>query len=119
MALQSSPWITPAKVLQPRQRVPSWYDAKSLRIPCEPKARPSRSRLVHRAPALVLAQHLGQNLRFKGSPLGRIAAFKIATRNFANTLGLPVDQVTGLIAKRFAAPEDANTNANGQGRQTQ
>jgi len=49
----------------------------------------------------------------------RIAAFKIATRNFANTLGLPVDQVTGLLAKRFAAPEDANTNANGQGRQTQ
>jgi hypothetical protein len=30
---------------------------------------PGTTLMMHGAPALVLAQHLGRNLRFKGSPL--------------------------------------------------
>ena len=30
---------------------------------------PGTTLMIHGAPALVLAQHLGRNLRFKGSPL--------------------------------------------------
>lgn len=44
----------------------------------------------------------------------RIAAFKIATRNFANTLGLPVDRVAGLITNRLGRPEEPDANAKGQ-----